>query len=173
MSGTQSYSEAEHHAALELAATVGVSAAARQLGLQRKQLYRWREKYPQLWSDLSAGDPTVGRRRIAQSLETLADRYASAEHDLLDSIEDGVIKAKDAKDAAALLKGMSSGRAAAIAGARTISGDPEVHEHNINFPQIEAAMERLLEIGGTRAQPALVPTAVEGTAEAWTPVSSD
>lgn len=151
---TYEYDEEEIHAALELAASVGVKPAADKLGLNRSSIYRWINKYPQFWSDLRAGDPNVGRRKVAQRLEDLADRYLSAEHDLLEKIEDGKIEVKDAKEAAALAKAMGSSRHAAIAGVRTISGESDVVQHNINFPALEQAMERLLE----GAQPPALPT---------------
>jgi molybdenum-dependent DNA-binding transcriptional regulator ModE len=153
------YDEEEIHAALELAASVGPSAAARHLGVSRRSLYRWMEKYPRLWSDLHAGDPQSGRRGVARRLEDLADRYLAAEHDLLEKVEDGKIEAKDAKEAAALLKAMGSSRHAAVAGVRAISGEPDIATLNINFPALEQAMERLLE---GAPQPALpVPNLAE------------
>lgn len=156
------YAPEERHAALELAATTSIRAAAQKLGVGRSTIYRWIDMYPQLWSDLRAGDPTAGKRKVAQRLEDLADRYTAAEHDLLEKIEEGGIKAGDAKEAAALLKAMGSSRQAATVGARTISGDHDVVEHNINFPALEAAMERLLE-GATAPPPA--PLAVRNEAE--------
>lgn len=152
---TNRYPEADKRAALELAATTGVSAAARHLKISRAALYRWMEDYPQLWSDLRANDPNAGRRGLALRLEDLADRYRAAEHDLLLRVEDELIAKADPKEAAALLKAMGSGRQAAVAGVRSISGEPETHEHTINFPALEAAMERLLE----GAAPAQLPTA--------------
>jgi transposase-like protein len=156
------YAESERHAALELAASAGVSAAARELGLNRSTIYRWIDKYPKLWSDLKAGDRTAGRRRIADRLEDLADRYAANEHDLLERIEDGTISAKDAKEAAALLKAMGSGRIGAIAGVRSITNESESLEVNINFPAIEAAMERLLD---SAAPPPALPVVNEAEAD--------
>jgi transposase-like protein len=154
----QGYDVSEHHAALELSASVGISEAARSLGLHRSAIYRWIQKYPQLWSDLRANDPNAGRRGMAQRLEDLADRYRSNEHDLLDKIEAGELAPKDAKEAAALLKAMGSSRQTATVGARQITGEPEHHELTINFAGIEQAMERLL---GQAPEPA----AIEGTAE--------
>lgn len=139
------YNEADHHATLELAASIGISQAGRHLGISRKTIYTWIDKYPKLWSDLKANDPNAGRRGIAQKLEDLADRYGASENDLLQKIEDGELAPKDAREAAALLKAMSSGRHAAVAGVRTISGEAEVVEHNINFPQLEKAMQAILD----------------------------
>lgn len=141
---TKEYDESERVAALELAATVGVKPASEHLGISRKTLYRWIDKYPKLWSDLRAGDPAAHKRQIAARLEDLADRYAASEHDLLDRVDAGQIKPKDAKEAAALLKAFGSSRQAAVAGARQITGEPERVEHTINFADIEQAMERLL-----------------------------
>lgn len=155
----EEYDDTERHAALELAAATTISNAAQHFGMSRKTLYRWIEKYPQLWSDLRAGDTSKGRRKIAERLEVLADRYTAAEHDLLDSIEDGKIEAKDAKEAAALLKAFGSSRHTAVAGVRQITGESDTAEVNINFPALEQAMERLL---GAAPPPALV---VENEAE--------
>jgi transposase-like protein len=157
------YSDEERQAALELAATAGVKPAAEHLGLSRSTIYRWIDKYPQLWSDLKAGDRSAGRRRIADRLEDLADRYAASEHDLLAKIEAGEIAAKDAKEAAALLKAMGSNRGVAVAGVRSITGEADVVEHNINFPALEAAMERLLD-GAAPAKPLPVPNEAEADA---------
>jgi transposase len=137
------YTETERQAALELAANTSIKAAAEHLGISRKTIYAWIDKYPKLWSELQA-DPKHGKRKIAERLEVLADRYTAAEHDLLDQIEVGTIQAKDAKEAAALLKAFGSSRQAAVAGSRTISGEPETVQHNINFPQLEQAMQAIL-----------------------------
>ena len=150
------YEEDERHAALELAAVVGVTAAAAQLNVNRASIYRWINQYPQLWSDLRAGDPAAHKRGIAVRLEDLADRYAGAEHAILDDVEAGKISPRDAKEAAAMLKAFGSSRQAAVAGARQITGEPEQHEHHIDFPQIEAAMEALL--NSARPEPALLTT---------------
>lgn len=152
---TKEYTEEERKAGLELAATIGISAAARHLDVTRKTIHRWATRYPQFWSDLRAGDPTAHRKGFAYRLEDLADRYTGAEHDLLDDIEDGKLQPKDAREAAALLKAMGSSRQAAVAGARTVSGDPDqIVEHTVNFPALEQAMERLLD--QAPAAPALV-----------------
>lgn len=149
------YSEEEKHAALALAANVGPTAAANHLGINRRSIYSWMQTFPQLWSDLTAGASDNHRfsKRVAHNLVDLAERYTAAEHDILETIEEGQIKPTDAKEAAALLKAMGSSRQAAVAGARTMSAEPETVEHNINFPQIEAMMERLL--GTASPQPAL------------------
>lgn len=160
---SDSYDESERHAALELAASVGVKPAAEHLGIARATLYRWIDRYPQLWSDLRAGDPQAQRRRVAHRLEDLADRYLAAEQDLLAKVEAGDIAAKDAKEAAALIKAMGSSRQAAVAGSRTISGESEVVQHNINFPALEEAMERLLSAGDPPPSPPL-PVANEADA---------
>lgn len=137
------YTEEERHAALELAAATSIRGAATHLGINRMSIYRWIDMYPELWSTLQH-DPKYGKRKIAERLELLADRYAASEHDLLDKIEQGEMAPKDAKEAAALLKAMGSSRQAAVAGSRTMSGEPETVEHNINFPQLEQAMQALL-----------------------------
>lgn len=144
--GENSIPEDQRHAALELAATVGPAAAARHLGISRQSIYRWAELYPQLWSDLRAGDPKAHRRGVAARLEDLTDRYAAAEHDLLLRVEEVLIEQAGPKEAAALIKALGSSRMAATAGMRVLTGEADqVVEHNINFPALEAAMERLLE----------------------------
>lgn len=142
---TKSYTEDERIAALELAATVGIRPAARHFGIAPQTFYKWAEKYPKVWSELRAGNPDAHKRRIAQNLEDLAERYADAENQLLAAIESGQIKAKDPKEAAALIKAMGSSRQAAIAGSRTISNEPERVEHTIDFPALEQAMARILD----------------------------
>jgi len=159
--GKAVYSEDERKAALELAAATTIKGAAEHLGIARNQIYRWIEKYPQFWSDLRAGDTKDGRRKFAERLEVLADRYTGVEHDLLDKIEDGTIQAKDAKEAAALLKAMGSSRQTATVGAKTLSGESDLVEHTINFPALEQAMERLL----ATAAPAALTVANEAEAE--------
>lgn len=154
------YSEEEVHAALELAASTSVASAGRHLGIGRATLYRWIDRYPKLWSDLIGGDYRHGRRKIAERLEVLADRYTAAEHDILDEIEGGKLKPKDAKEAAALIKAMGSSRGVAVAGVRSITGEADVSEVNINFPALEQAMERLLSGGPDR------PLLVENEADA-------
>lgn len=154
------YADEEQKAALELAAAVGISPAAAQLDVTRRTLYKWIEKWPTLWSDLRAGDPTAQRRGVAMRLEDLAERYRDNEHDLLSLVESGHIVPKDAKELAGLLKAMGSSRQTATLGARSASGEPDHVEHTLNFPALEQAMERLL---GAAPTPQL-PDA-EGSAE--------
>lgn len=142
------YSVEDRHAALELAATVGISPAARQLEISRRTIYRWIEMYPQLWSDLRAGDPEAHKRGFAVRLEDLAARYAEAEHLALDRAEE-VLAGASAKEIAAIIKAMGSSRQAATLGARTVMGEDRADvDVTINFPQIEQAMERLLGAAG-------------------------
>lgn len=154
------YSESDRKAALELAAVVGMKPAARQLGIDRSQLYRWVDMYPQYWSDLRAGQPEAHRKGIAQRLEDLAERYGEAEHDALDRAEE-LLGTADPKELAALIKAMGSSRQAATLGARTVLGEAtSVTDVHIDFPQIEQAMEALLNQGAP--QPALqVPNEAE------------
>lgn len=148
------YSVEDRHAALELAATVGIAPAARQLGVPRRTIYRWVDMYPQLWSDLRAGDPEAHKRGFAVKLEDLAARYAEAEHMALDRAEQ-ILQGANAKEIAAIMKAMGSSRQAATLGARTVMGDDHADvDVNINFPQIEQAMERLL--GAAGPPPALL-----------------
>lgn len=145
--------EPDRLAALELAAAVGPKAASEHLGISRASVYRWMNLYPQQWSDMRAGDPEANKRGIARRLEDLADRYGEAEHQLLDRVEETLIGNADAKEAAALIKAMGGSRQTATVGARATMGETEVHEHNINFPAIERAMELILKQGAE--QPAL------------------
>lgn len=163
------YSVEERHAALELAASVGVKPAAEQLGVPRGTIYRWINFYPQLWSDLRAGDPEVQRKGIARRLDDLAERYTDTEHEILDKIETMLASGAtlDAKSLAALVKSVGSSRHGATVGARAVLGEPDRVEHTINFPQIEQAMERLLEQGRAPALP--VPNEAE---EPWTTAST-
>ena len=147
------YTESEKKAALELAAAMGRRAAIRELGISSATFQRWTEQFPELWSDLRAGDPDVQKRRFAMRLEDLAERYLGAEHDLLTRMEDKLIPTADPKESAAMLKAMASGRMAATTGSRQIVPEVEHVEHNINFPALEQAMERLLD---GAPQPALV-----------------
>lgn len=144
MQSLKRYTREEALAAMELAVAIGRRAAVRQLGISNGTFQRWTVKYPQEWSDLRAGDPDAQKKGFSKSLEELAQEYIAAEHDILDEISDGQFKPKDAKEAAALLKAMGSSRQTATVGARGAMNEPELHEHNINFPQIEQAMERLL-----------------------------
>ena len=147
------YTESEKKAALELGAAMGRNAAVRELGISKATFQRWTEQFPELWSDLRAGDPEVQKRRFAQRLEDLAERYLGAEHDLLNRVEENLIPKADPKEAAALIKALGSSRMAATTGSRQIVPEVEHVEHNINFPALEQAMERLLD---SAPQPALV-----------------
>lgn len=152
MAARKPYTESEKQAALELGGAMGRRAAVRALGISPSLFQRWTEEYPELWSDLRSGNPEVQKRKFATRLEDLADRYLGAEHQLLDRVEDNLIKTTDPKEAAALLKAMGSSRMAAVAGSRQVVPEHEVVEHNINFPQLEQAMERLLQGAPSQAQ---------------------
>lgn len=147
------YSDADKRAALELAAAVGRRAAIRQLGISSSTFQRWTEELPELWSSLRAGDRDAQRLGFAQRLEDLAESYTAAEFEALERAEKLLPKA-NAKELAALMKAMGASRGLATVGARAARGeDAERHEITIDFPQIEAVMERLL--GGAPEQPAL------------------
>lgn len=148
------YTDDEKKAALELAAAMGRRAAIRELGISSSAFQRWTEQFPEFWSDLRAGDPEVQKRRFAQRLEDLAERYLGAEHDLLERVEDKLIPKADPKEAAALIKALGSSRMAATTGSRQIVPEVERVEHNINFPALEQAMNAVLE--RANEQPALV-----------------
>lgn len=143
------YTEAEQHAALELGAAVGRNAAVRKLGISKSTFQKWTERWPELWSSLRAGDRTVQRRRIAQSLEDLADSYTALEFEALERAEK-LIKTADAKELSGLIKAMGSSRGVATVGARGYRGEDAEHiEIEVNFPVLEAAAKAILE----RAQP--------------------
>jgi hypothetical protein len=153
------YAEEEKKAALELGAAVGRNAAVRQLGISKSTFQQWTELYPELWSDLRRGDREAQKLGIAGRLEDLAEQYTSLEFEALERAEK-LIKTADAKELAALIKAMGGSRGVASVGARALRGeDAERVEHNINFPQIEQALERVL---AQAPQPALV---VENEAE--------
>jgi transposase len=137
------YTEEEMLAVLELAATTSIKNAARVTSVTRNTIYRWIDRYPERWSALVV-EPSRGKRKVAQKLDVLVERYTELEHDMLEDLEKRDTP-EDPKELAAVLKAVGSNRQAAVAGSRSISGDPEVHEHNINFPQIEAMMARMLE----------------------------
>lgn len=158
----RTYSEEEAKAALELGAALGRRAAIRQLGISSATFQKWTEQYPELWSDLRANDPKAQRHGFARRLEDLAESYTAVEFEALERAEK-LIKGADAKEAAALIKALGSARMAATTGSRQVAGDPVEHDHNINFPQLEAAIERLLEKAG--APPELPPVQVPNLSE--------
>lgn len=140
------YPEADRLAALELASQIGMKPAARQLGLPRATLYRWRDMYPKQWTDFNLGKEH--RLRTAENLEDLAARYTDAEHDALEKVEEMLTNGRlDPKELAALIKALGASRGVATAGAQRARGDNQVVEHNINFPQLEQAMQALLSSG--------------------------
>lgn len=138
------YSDDEKKAALELAIAIGRREAVRQLNISPSAFQRWTQQFPQFWSDLKAGDPEQQRKGFAKSLEDLAAEGMSVEHEALWRAHDQ-LKTSDPKETAAILKAAAASRQTAIIGAKQVLGEPDVVEHNINFPAIEAAMERLLE----------------------------
>jgi hypothetical protein len=156
------YTEAEKLAALELGAALGRNAAVRQLGISKHTFQRWTEEFPKQWSDLRAADPEAQKRGYARSLEDLAQSYAALEFQAMERIE-ALLPRADAKETAALVKAMGSSRGVATVGARAVlNEDREIVEHNINFPALEQAMERLME----HAPAPQLPLHVDNEAEA-------
>lgn len=154
------YTDDERRAALEMAAAHGRRAAIRHLGISTSTFQKWTERYPDLWSALRANDREAQKKRYAQNLEDLADSYAATEFEAIERAE-RLIKTADAKETAALIKAMGSSRGAAAVTAQRARGElVEHHEHHIDFPQIEAAMERLLESSAPQ-----LPLPVENEAE--------
>jgi transposase-like protein len=156
----RTFSEEDKQAALRLAATIGLRAASRELDISKSVLHNWKKAYPQLWSDLRAGNVDKYQQNFANRLEELADEYADVEalaareafkrikkgQTVLDN--DGELVENvplDAKELAALIKALSSGRANAVLNTRAVRGEPtERIEHTLNIPALETAMEQLL-----------------------------
>lgn len=146
----RNFSDDDRRAALDLAAEIGVRPACRELDIAATEFYRWVKAMPEYWSDL--------QRARAPRLDDLVDRYAAAEDKAIDQAE-LLIASADAKETAALIKAMGAARGLAHVGARQTRGEADTtHDLNINFPQIEAAAEAVLQ----RAKPT---KAIEGTAE--------
>lgn len=160
------YLDDEKKAALRLAAKIGITAAAREMGLHRRTVSRFRDQLPDYWATLiSPSDVAPQRRqRTAESLEDLADAYTEREFEALSRAEK-LIKTADPKELAALMRAMGSSRHAATHGARAYRGeDVQVIEHNINFEALERAAQAILE--RAPSPPILV---VENLAERETP----
>lgn len=149
------YSDDEKRAALKLAAQIGTAPAARELGTYPGTIRRFRNQFPEFWSELIAG-PDVAparRQRAAESLEDLADAYTEREFEALEAAE-ALIKTADARELAMLMKAMGASRHAATAGGRAHRGEDVQHvEHNINFAALEMAAQAILE---RAAPPALL-----------------
>jgi transposase-like protein len=154
------FSDEDKQAALRLAATIGLRPASRELRLSHSLLHKWKKEFPKLWSDLRKGNVEEFQQNFATRVEDIADEYVAAEQL---AVREAVKRLKggqtvfdregnredevplDAKEIAALIKAMSSARAVAVVNARALRGEPdEIHQHNISFPAIEAAMEELL-----------------------------
>lgn len=145
--GVGHYLPQEKESALRLTAKIGITAAARELGLDRKTIARFREQMPEFWSELMAnGDVAPSRRqRQAESLEDLADAYTEREFEALSRAEK-LIKTASAKELAALMRAMGASRGLATVGARAHRGeDVQQVDHNINFPALEQAAMAILE----------------------------
>jgi hypothetical protein len=161
MAGAAHYSPAEQEAALRLAARIGVTAAARELGIAKSTINRFRHWNPELWSDLISGQEvaTNRRQRTAESLEDLAEAYTEREFEALQRAEK-LIKTADGKELAALMRAMGASRGVAHANSRAYRGeDVQTVEHNINFAALEQAAQAIL----ARANPR--PQLVENLAE--------
>jgi transposase-like protein len=152
------YTQEQQLAGLELAATIGIYAAARELQVSPTTLYRWQRNHPKELSDMRAGEKEAFKHGFAQRLEDLADKYTEAEDQALEKVIEKIEAGNlDAKELAALIKAMGSSRGVATVGARATRGEDQQNSTlNINFPNLEAAMERLL--GGP------APAAIEATA---------
>lgn len=155
------WTDAQKQDALRLAASIGTRPAARELDLSTASLFKWKRDFPELWSSLTAGTAEDDRtKRFASRLEDLADTYADLEVEAIDRAAKLIPRA-EAKELAALMKGLSTGRATAITGARNVRGEPDsTTELNINFPALEQAMEVLLN-GGNPQQALPVPNEAE------------
>lgn len=145
--GIARYSDPEKEVALRLAARLGITAAARELGLSRKTIARFRDQMPEFWSDqMAAPDAAPARRtRSAESLEELADAYIEREFEATERAEK-LIKTANGKELAALMRAMGASRGLATAGARAYRGEDVQHvEHNINFVALEKAAQAILD----------------------------
>lgn len=158
------YTIDQKKAALELGAAMGRSAAVRQLSISKATFQAWTEEFPEYWTALREGDLEAQRLGFAKRLEDLADAYSALELAALERAEK-LIPTADAKEVAGLIKAMGSSRGVASVQARAQRGDPsDIQEVRVNFPAIEAAIERVLE----RAEPvpALVVTNLEESHDA-------
>lgn len=140
------YPEEFQRAALELAAVVGIRAAGRQLHISKTSITRWVEDHAEYWSELRSGNVEAQKVGFAQRLEDLAENYTATEQDAIERAQELLADGDlDAKELAALIKALGSSRGVATAGARAIRGeDRTAQEVNVNFPQLERAMEALL-----------------------------
>lgn len=140
------YSDDEKRTALTLASRIGLSAAARELGIYNKTIRRFRDQMPEFWSELQASPDAAPARRMrsAENLEVLADAYIEREFEALERAEK-LIPTADAKGLAALMRGMGGARGMAVQGTRGYRGeDVQTVEHNINFEALERAAEAIL-----------------------------
>lgn len=146
------YTEDEARAGMELAIAIGRRKAIQQLGISHSTFQNWTQKYPQIWSDLKAGDPEAQRKGFAKSLEDLAQEGMALEHEAIE-VAQAKLKGADLKELAAIIKATAASRQAATVGARTVMGEADVVEHNVNFPQLEQAMQAILEQAAPPALP--------------------
>lgn len=164
----KTYTDGEKRAALELAASIGLKPAAAQLGISNASIFRWRNEMTPYWHSLVTGDENARQHKIADNLEDLAAAYTEAEREAItqayEKLEAGDL---DAKELAALIKAMGSSRGVAAAGARNIRGSDQPNfTLNINFADLETAMERLLDSARPRQLPPHeAPETIDSTAE--------
>lgn len=149
--------------AVELAAVHGVKATAEHLGIGLKTLEGWcYRKHRKQYSEFREGKISEWRAGFAAKMEDLAEQYGDAERVAaelaLKQLQSGDL---DAKELAALIKSMGSSRTAAAATGSKARGEPDHKDIlEINFPQLEQAMEAMLE--GAAARRALpVPNLAE------------
>lgn len=157
------YTLEEQYAALDLTARIGITAAARELGMQRKTIGRFKGWNPEYWSDLVASPDyhPARRSRTAESLEDLADAYAAREFEAIERAAE-LIPDADAKGLAAIMRAMGSSRNTATAGGRAYRGeDAQVTEVNINFEALERAAQAILARVPQPQQPSIDSTLTE------------
>lgn len=167
MAGAAKYSEGEQLSTLRMAARIGVTATARELGMGRATIARFKTWHPEYWSDLISGQDVAPARkqRQAEDLEDLADAYTEREFEALQRAEK-LIKTANSKELAALMRAMGASRGLATVGARGHRGeDVQRVEHNINFAQLEKAAEAILNRGYAPELPLQVTNEAESTAE--------
>lgn len=132
--------------ALALAATIGIRPAARQLEIPFQTLDRW-TKHPEAaarWSELRRIHAPKWRERAAVPLEQLVDEYSEALAKAL-AKADRAIEEMDPKDLGNFIRSIAVAQGVAADHVGKLRGQPtHVTEVNVNVPQLEQAMQKLL-----------------------------
>lgn len=147
--------------ALELGATIGVSAAARRLAIPRGTVDQWTRHpdYVERWAELRRINAPKWRERAAMTMEELVDEYASVEADALDKAKQQLPELEP-RDMANFLRSVATAKGITADHVGKLRGQPAVIvEHTINAERIEQAMTALLKV----ADETVEGTAVEVT----------